>query len=198
MIKPDVLVGGRGKAGMVHEVGDPAEAQKALKRIQGQEVRGHVPRTAYLVEFVDAEIEVYSAITYDSRYEGPSMTLSLAGGMDIEEVGEDKKTTFPVNVYKGLDAYQAGEALEKLGYPSDFVSTLSRALVDLWDMFASTGMRMCEVNPWRVTAEGKPYACDFKATFDEANFKFRDIGFQLPEYPADSTPFEEEMSAWNA
>jgi succinyl-CoA synthetase beta subunit len=57
---------------------------------------------------------------------------------------------------------------------------------------------MCEVNPWRITPAGKPYACDFKAVFDEANFKFKNIGFKLPEYPADVTLFEEEMASWNA
>jgi len=71
-------------------------------------------------------------------------------------------------------------------------------LVDLWDMFISTGMRMCEVNPWRVSPEGKLYACDFKAIFDEANFKFKNLGFELPEYPANTTPFEEQMALWDA
>jgi succinyl-CoA synthetase beta subunit len=65
-------------------------------------------------------------------------------------------------------------------------------------MFISTGMRMCEVNPWRITPDGKPFACDFKATFDEANFKFKNLGFELPEYPARATLFEEEMAVWNA
>ena len=126
------------------------------------------------------------------------MTISLAGGMDVEEVPDDKKITFPVDVYKGLDAYQASEALRKLGCPAKVVSSLSRNLVELWDMFIATGMRMCEVNPWRITPAGKPYVCDFKAVFDEANVKFQNLGLRLPEYPANLTPFEEEMSAWNA
>ena len=57
---------------------------------------------------------------------------------------------------------------------------------------------MCEINPWRISADGQPVACDFKALFDEANFKFKNIGFKLPEYPANVTPFEEEMGLWNA
>lgn len=65
-------------------------------------------------------------------------------------------------------------------------------------MFVSTGMRMCEVNPWRITPAGMPYACDFKAIFDEVNFKFKNLGFEIPEYPALVTPFEEEMAAWSA
>jgi len=198
LVKPDVLAGQRGQAGAVRQVSDYLDAQKQLKRVQGQEVDGRIPRTAYLVQYIPAEMEVYTAITYDSRCLGPSITVSLDGGMDVESISEGKKEDFPIDVYKGLDAYQASEILRRLGCPEKAVSPLSRSLVAYWDMFISTGMRMCEVNPWRVTARGEPYVCDFKALFDEANFKFKNLGFQLPEYPANETPFEEEMAQWNA
>ena len=198
VIKPDVLSGKRGKAGAIRVVTDYVDAQKELKRVQGIDVNGHLPRTSYMVEFIPSEMEVYSAITYDSRYLGPSITVSLNGGMDVEEIAEDRKVTLALDIFKGLDAYQASEMLEKLGCGRDVVSILSRSLVDLWDMFISTGMRMCEVNPWRIAPGGKPYACDFKAIFDESNFKYKNLGFKLPEYPAVSTLFEEEMAAWSA
>jgi len=198
LVKPDVLSGRRGKAGAVRLVSDYAEAQRELKRVQGQEVNGHVPRTAYLVQFLPADLEVYSAITYDSRCTGPAITVSLAGGMDVEDVADDQKARLPIDIYKGLDAYQAAELLDDLGCSKPVVSPLSRSLVDFADMFISTGMRMCEINPWRVSPDHKPFACDFKAVFDEANFKFNNLGFDLPEYPANETSFEEEMGAWNA
>lgn len=198
MVKADVLTGRRGKAGAVREVTDYLEAQKALKYVQGTEVNGLIPRTAYLVQYIPAELEIYSAITYDSRFLGPSITVSLDGGVDIETVAEDKKQFLPVNVYRGLDAYQASEILQKLKCPERHVSVLSRSLVDFWDMFIMTGMRMCEVNPWRIAPDGRCYACDFKAIFDEANVKFRDLGFERPDYPANTTPFEDEMALWSA
>ena len=198
LVKPDVLAGRRGKAGVVREVSDYAEAQREFKRVQDVEVNGNLPRTAYLVQHVPAESEVYSAITYDSRILGPSVTVSLTGGVDIEDVEEKDKVTLPVDVYKGLDAYQASEMLNRLGCSNGLVSPLARALVDFWDLFISTGMRMAEINPWRITPEGQPVACDFKGVFDEANFKFKNLGFALPEYPANVTAFEEEMSAWSA
>jgi len=198
LVKPDVLAGQRGKAGMVQLVSDYVEAQRVLKHVQSKELNGQLPRTAYIVQYIPADMEVYSAITYDSRCLGPVMTVSLAGGVDVEDVEDNKKVTFPVDVYKGFNAYQASEILTKLDCPRNVVSALSQALVDFWDLFISTGMRMCEVNPWRITPAGKPYACDFKAVFDEANFKFKNIGFKLPEYPANVTPFEEEMASWSA
>lgn len=196
--KPDLPFGKRGKAGVIHEVQEYVEAQKILKHLQGQEVHGRLPRTAYLVQYIPAKMEMYMAITYDSRFLGPALTVSLSGGVDVEEITEDKKVTVGVDVYKGVGAYQAGEILTQLNCPSRFISTISRMMVDFWDMFISTGMRMCEVNPCRITPEGKPYICDFKAVFDEANFKFKNLGVQLYEYPAQQTFFEEEMAAWNA
>lgn len=198
LVKPDILAGRRGKAGAVRVVGDYLEAQRELKQMQGLEINGELPRTAYMVEYIPAEMEVYAAITYDSRWLGPAMTVSLSGGTDVEDVDESKKEIFPVDVYKGVDAYQAGEILGKLDCPKKVISPLSRVLVDLWDMFISTGMRTCEVNPCRITPQGKPYICDFKAVFDEANFKFKNLGCDLFEYPANVTFFEEEMASWSA
>ena len=115
------------------------------------------------------------------------------------EIGDDFiKATMPVDVFKGLDAYQASDMLTELNCPKELVSIMSRTLVDFWDMFISTGMRMCEVNPWHIGADGKPYACDFKAIFDEANFKLKNPDLRFPEYPENVTEFEEEMAEWNA
>ncbi|MCY2929373.1 MAG: hypothetical protein NTV86_07725 [Planctomycetota bacterium] len=198
LVKPDVLAGRRGKAGAVHLVQDYVSAQKELKRIGGLEVNGRLPRTAYLVQYIPGKREIYTAITYDSRFNGPSITVSLDGGMDVEQIPDEKKVTLPVDVYKGLDAYQASELLGRLGLTGSVANTVSLCLVDFWDLFITTGMRTCEINPWRITPEGKCFACDFKAVFDEANFKYKNLAAKPPEYPAQVTLFEEEMSAWNA
>jgi len=198
LVKPDVMTGRRGKAGMVRTVTDYVEAQREMKQVQGLEINSCLPRTAYLVQYIPSDTEIYTAITYDSRYLGPALTISLKGGTDVEDIEDNEKITFPVDVYTGLGAYQASEMLEKLNCNQKTVNQLSRNLVVFWDMFISTGMRMCEINPWRIGADGRPFACDFKAIFDEANFKFKNIGFELPEYPANVTFFEEEMAAWNA
>jgi succinyl-CoA synthetase beta subunit len=198
LVKPDTLAGRRGKAGAVREVTDYAAAVRELKQAQSREVGGRLPRTAYLVQYVPAEMEVYTALTYDSRCLGPALTVSLAGGVDVEAAAPGRTAFRPVDVYKGLDAYQAAEALRELGCPPAVIRSLSLSLVALWDMFISTGMRVCEVNPWRAAGDGRAVACDFKAVFDEANVKFQDAGFSLPEHPADRTAFEEEMAAWSA
>ena len=199
IVKPDVLAGKRGKAGTVRKVDDYRNAMQILKKVAATVVSGQQPRTAYMVQTVPADLEVFSAITYNSRWLAPSLTVSIQGGMDIESVDESDKVTVPLNVFRGLNAYQASEALAKAGLPEGKLnSKLALCLVKQWDMFSATGMQSCEINPWRVTKSGAVCACDFKATFDENNIKFKDLGFELPEYPTMVDAFEEEMNAWSA
>lgn len=198
IVKPDVLAGKRGKVGAVHKVSDYREAMQLLKKVAATEINGLQPRTSYMVQAVPADMELFRAITYNSRFLSPSFTVSLKGGMDIESIIESDKVTIPVDVFRGLNAYQASDSLSKLGLSGKLNSALARCFVNLWDMFISTGMQTCEINPWRVSRDEQIFACDCKATFDENNFKFRDIGFDLPEYPSIEEPFDEEMRAWSA
>jgi succinyl-CoA synthetase beta subunit len=71
-------------------------------------------------------------------------------------------------------------------------------MVSFWDFFISTGFESAEINPWRITPDNKPYACDFKGVIDEANYKSRVPGIAFPEYPESLSGFEEEMNEWNA
>jgi succinyl-CoA synthetase beta subunit len=198
IVKPDVLTGKRGKAGSITTVNNIQDTITQIKRISSTEVNGNMPRTAYLVEKIPACFEMFTAITYDSRYLLPSFTLSLKGGINIEDIPEDQKITIPVDIFKGLDAYQVSEMLEKLGCERKYISLLSRTMVSFWDMFISTGMQTAEINPWRVTPEGKPVICDFKATIDDSNFKAKMLDVKYPDYPENASAFEEEMAAWSA
>jgi len=193
VVKPDILTGKREKAGSVKKVDNYVDAQKYLRKIASTDINGIQPRTAYITQYIPAKMEIYSAITYNSRYLSPSLTISIEGGVDIENVGSEKKATIPVDVFTGLSSYQAYEMLDKLNCPKEINSILSRLLVNQWDMFISTGMKMCEINPWRITPDNEVYACDFKAEFDEANYKSKNPGFVFHEYPEIRTPFEEEM-----
>ncbi|GAJ15025.1 unnamed protein product, partial [marine sediment metagenome] len=109
LVKPDIMTGKRGKAGAVRTVTDYAEAQREMKQVQGKEINGCLPRTAYLVQYIPSEMEIYTAITYDSRSLSPAITVSLAGGMDVEDIEDNQKITSPVDVYTGMGAYHAGE-----------------------------------------------------------------------------------------
>ncbi len=198
IVKPDVLAGKRGKAGLVRKVENIGDALRVLREVAAEEILGQHPRSAYIVQAVPADFEIFTAISYNSHTLSPAFTVSLRGGMEVESISEEDKVTVPLNVFQGLNAYQASEALTKLGLKGKLNSRLSIAFVNLWDMFISTGMLSCEVNPWRVKKDGGIWACDFKASFDENNFKTRDLGIVWPEYPSRETPFEAEMNAWAA
>jgi succinyl-CoA synthetase beta subunit len=198
IVKPDVLAGKRGKAGLVRRVESFRDALRVLRDVAAEEIHGQNPRSAYVVQSVPADLEIFTAISYNSHTLSPAFTVSLRGGMEVEAISEEDKVTVPLNVFQGLNAYQVSEALTKLGVKGKLNSRLSIVFVNLWDMFISTGMLSCEVNPWRVTKDGRIWACDFKATFDENNFKTRDLGLVWPEYPSQETAFEAEMNAWAA
>jgi succinyl-CoA synthetase beta subunit len=83
IVKPDILSGERGKAGSVVEVKNIQDALKEIKRISSLEINGRMPRIAYLVQKIPADLEIFSAITYNSRFIGPSLTMSLEGGVDV-------------------------------------------------------------------------------------------------------------------
>jgi len=196
--KPDILAGGRGKAGAMEKIDTAKAAIQTLQRLSSLEFKGRMARTSYLVEFIPTTYEVYTAITYDSRYLSPVITISLKGGVDVEQIKDTEKKSFPIDIYKGLDVYQAGDILNSLDCPDKLISPLARAVVNLWDLFITSGMQMCEVNPWRITSENKAVACDFKAVYDQANFKQKNPGFDWPEYPENISEFEEEMNRWNS
>lgn len=198
LIKPDVLTGKRSKAGGIVTVNNVPEAISQIRRISSTEINGQMPRTAYLVEKIPAEFEIFTAITYNSAFLQPSFTMCLQGGVEIEEVPADQKITIAVDIFRGLDAYQVSEILEKLGCPQKYISLLSRTMVLFWDMFISTGMLSAEINPWRVMPGGKPVACDFKATIDETNYKSKVPNVEYPDYPENVSEFEEEMASWSA
>jgi succinyl-CoA synthetase beta subunit len=169
-----------------------------VKQVSGKEIGGEIPRAAYLEEVIPAQLEIFTSITYNTVYMGPSLTISLEGGVDIEDVEASGKITIPVDVYQGLDAYQVSDVLIKLGCKQELISTISRAFISFWDMFISTGMQSAEINPWRVTPGGKIFACDFKATFDEHNYKCKIPGMIFPDYPNTVSDFEEQMRVWDA
>lgn len=198
IVKPDIITTGRGKAGAVVEVNNSHDALREIKRISSLEIKGKMPRTAYMVEKIPAVTEMYSAITYSTSFLGPAVTVSLKGGIDVESIPEKDKVTIPIDIFTGLDAYQASDILVKLKCPRELISPVSRVMVSFWDLFISTGMESAEINPLRITPEGKPYACDFKGVIDEANYKSKVPGVEFPEYPENLSDFEEEMHTWEA
>lgn len=198
IVKPDIPATGRGKRGVIIEVKNVHDALREIKRVSGIEIHGKIPRTAYLVEKINSGLELYAAIMYSTSSLSPAITVSLEGGTDIESIPKDKKSTIPIDIFTGLDAYQASDILVSLNCPKEYISAVSRVMVSFWDLFISTGMESAEINPLIVTPDGRPFACDFKGMVDEANYKSKVPGVVFPQYPENLSDFEEEMRAWDS
>src|SRR5512140_782938 len=133
IVKPDVLAGKRGKAGLVRRVESSREAFRVLRDVAAEKIHGQDPRGAYIVQSVPADMEIFTAISYSSQTLSPAFTVSLRGGMEVETIAEEDKVSVPLNVYQGLNAYQASEARTKLGVKGKLNSRLSIVFVNLWD-----------------------------------------------------------------
>ena len=103
-----------------------------------------------------------------------------------------------MDVYQGLDAYQAGDILTGLGCPQKLNSALSRTMISFWDLFISTGMETAEINPWRITPDGQSRRLRLQGGLRRGQLQVRRFPAWSSRVPDTRTEFEEEMSAWNA
>ena len=167
-------VGKKGKSGLIGRAKDLKTALAEKERLYFVEHRvGNVVSKAQGVTFegaVPAEHEVYFAITDDTRYRAPTMTLTHRGGVDIEELPKSDVAIVPFDALTGLKAFVVANALSDIGAPREIVSPLVQHLPKLWELMHHYGMTTLELNPIRMRPDGKgrltPVACDFKCGFD--------------------------------
>ena len=176
LIKP-VFKGGIGKKGKAGLVGKATDVRTALKEKErlyfAEHHHGNASAKSEGVtyeSFIKADYEVYFSLTDSTVYRAPTITITHHGGVDIEELPEDKIVTIPFDPLTGLKGFVISNALNKLGAPNEIISPLVQNLTKLWDLFHSYGMTTLELNPIRLARDGKgrliPIACDFKCSFD--------------------------------
>src|SRR5438105_11648567 len=166
-------IGKKGKAGLLGRAKDLKTALAEKERLYFVEHQvDHVRAKANGVTFeagVPAEHEVYFSISDSTHFRAPTMTLTHVGGMDIEEVEEDKIAQVPFDSLTGLKAFVVANALTNLNAPRQIISPLVQNLPRLWELFHDFGMTTLELNPIRMREDAKgrllPVACDFKRGF---------------------------------
>ena len=126
------------------------------------------------------------------------MTLTHHGGVDIEELPEDKIAVVPFDALTGLKAFHVSNALVGLGAPPAIISPLVQNLPKLWDLYNNYGMTMLELNPIRMMP-GKggrytPFACDFKCAFDQDDPAWKRLELPPHIFAEDNTEFEQEIN----
>ncbi len=199
VIKAQVKVGGRGKAGGVKVAQDPQDAAIKAGEILGMDIKGHVVRTVMVAAAAAIESEYYLAILLDRSNRSFLVMASVAGGMEIEEVAHsapEKLAKIPVSAVDGISAAKAKEIVTAANFPSDVADQVVEVLLKLWEVFQSEDATLVEVNPLVKTSDGKIIALDGKITLDE-NAEFRQIGHEALIDHAATNPLEAAAKAKN-
>ena len=171
VVKAQVLIGGRGKAGGVKLAGDEAEAREHATNILGLDIKGHIVHTLWIEKASDIETEYYASVLLDRSAKKPLVMFSTEGGVDIEEVAEkapEKLIKRNVDPLAGLSKDEALAIVRDGGVPEDVQEGVADILVALYEVWIEEDATLAEINPLIITPERKAKALDAKVSLDES------------------------------
>jgi len=175
VVKAQVKVGGRGKAGGVKLAVDAKDAREKASAILGMDIKGHIVGKVMIAQAAPIEEEYYLAILLDRSNRTFLVMASVAGGMDIEQVAREtpeKLAKVPVNSNDGISNEKALAIIKQAQFPSEIEGQVANVLSLLWKVFISEDATLVEVNPLVKTSDGRIIALDGKVTLDD-NAEFR-------------------------
>ncbi len=179
VIKSQVLVGGRGKAGGIRLAKSPKEAGELATSVLGMEIKGLPVRKILVDEAVSITKEIYLAITNDRAARRPVMMASSAGGIDIEEVAAktpEKIIRMHIDPLLGLRDYQARDLAVRIDLPREFWRTFGDIATGLWRVYRENDADLAEINPLVITSDNRMLALDGKMIVDDnALFRHADL-----------------------
>ena len=178
VVKAQVKVGGRGKAGGVKLAVDAEDAKEKAGVILGMDIKGHTVHQVMIAQAAPIVDEYYMSILLDRSNRTFLVMASVAGGIDIEEVARtapEKLAKVPFTAVDGISQAKAKEIIAQAKFPSDIADQVADVLVKLWETFQSEDSTLVEVNPLVKTEDGRIIALDGKVTLDE-NAEFRQPG----------------------
>jgi succinyl-CoA synthetase beta subunit len=178
VLKSQILVGGRGKAGGIKRVYSVEEAVEKAKNMFGSVIKGHVVDKIYVEEMVDIRQEMYAGLTIDRANKGIAAILSSVGGMDIEEIAvkyPEKIARVTVNPKWGLWDYQIRELLIKSEMPREYWREVTSILKTLYRIMVHYEAELVEINPLVATPDGL-VAADARLNIDDsALFRHKEL-----------------------
>jgi len=179
VVKAQVHVGGRGKAGGVKLANTPEEAERHARDILGMDIKGLTVRKVMVAHAVDIEREYYVGIVVDRATKGPVYMVSSEGGVDIETVAAEtpeKIFKLPIDPVQGLTVAQAAELAAHLDDRVEVVGQVAPVIIKLYNAFVQSDASLAEINPLVVSPDGKVWAVDAKMNIDDnALFRHPDI-----------------------
>jgi succinyl-CoA synthetase beta subunit len=175
VVKAQVQVGGRGKAGGIKVANDRQEAEAHATAILGMDIKGHTVHEVWIEAASDIAAEYYASIVFDRSAKKPLVMLSTQGGVDIEEVADsdpDAIARLHVDPLLGFQDFHARRLAFGAGVDADVVRPVGTLLTKLYDAFIAEEAMLVEVNPLIVTGDREVKALDAKVTLDD-NSLFR-------------------------
>lgn len=200
VVKAQVKVGGRGKAGGVKLAATPDEAVARATDILGMDIKGHTVNKVMIAETAPEIVEEYYVSYLLDRTNRTFLAMaSVQGGVEIEVVAEenpDALAKVPVDANEGVSIEKAREIVAQAQFPAEVAEQVAEILVTLWDTFIKEDALLVEVNPLAKVASGKVIALDGKVSLDE-NAEFRQPDHEALVDHAAANPLEAAAKAKN-
>ena len=199
VVKAQVKVGGRGKAGGVKLAESASDARAKAAAILGMDIKGHTVNKVMIAQAAPIEAEYYLAILLDRANRNFLVMASVAGGMEIEEVAHktpEKLARIGIDPNIGISKEKAREIVLAGQFPADVVDQVVDVLLKLWAAFVAEDATLMEINPLVKTSDGKVVALDGKVTLDDsADFRHPDHEALIDH--ASANPLEAAAKAKN-
>jgi succinyl-CoA synthetase beta subunit len=179
VVKAQVKVGGRGKAGGVKLAADPDEAAARGGEILGMDIKGHTVHRVLVVPAVDIAEEYYFSFLVDRANRAYLCIASVEGGVEIEEVARtnpDAVAQIRIDPVAGVDEAKAREIVATAKFPAELADQATAMITRLWDCFVAEDASLVEVNPLGRLGDGRLDALDGKVTVDD------NAGFRHPDH----------------
>ncbi len=192
VVKAQVKVGGRGKAGGVKLAKTPAEAESAAEAILGMDIKGHTVHRVLVDPGAQIENEYYFSFLLDRSNRTFLAMASAEGGMEIEELAVERPEALarvPIDAITGVDKAKATEILTQANFPAEVIDSTADTVVKLWETFVAQDATLVEINPLARVASGEVLALDGKVSLDD-NADFRQAGNADLEDTAAADPLE--------
>ena len=199
VVKAQVKVGGRGKAGGVKVAKSLDEVRTHSGNILGMDIKGHTVHQVMIAQGASIAEEYYVSILVDRAQRQYLVMASTAGGVEIEQVAHETPELLAmvgVDPLKGIDRETALSIIKLAKFPADIVDQVAEVLVKLWQVFQAEDATLVEVNPLVKTSDGKIIALDGKVSLDE-NAEFRHANHSAFEDAAAANPLEAAAKAKN-
>ena len=170
VVKAQVQIGGRGKAGGIKFANNYNELVEVSKSILGMDIKGHIVKKLLIVEKAQVGKELYLSIMLDRLTKGPMVIFSSEGGVDIEEVAKiapEKVIKVSVDPLIGINDYVVRYLISKSGLNESIFEQLLDILKRLYKLFLEFDCMLTEINPLVITEKGKILALDGKISIDD-------------------------------